>query len=103
MAQSICMNTWVGLRARLPLLFLNNNDPAFWTPFFGPHFLKVADPKKISGLPDKLNIKVQIDWAIGGFWVYVERISIGFKWDFLYLRLYFKCLSSPTQGCKHEF
>ena len=39
----------------------------------------------------------------GGFWVQVERRSIGFKWDFLYLRLYFKCLSSPTQGCHHEF
>ena len=29
-----------------------------------PDFLKVQDPKKISGRPDKLDIKVQIDWAI---------------------------------------
>ena len=28
-----------------------------------PDFLKVQDPKKISGQPDKLDIKVQIDWA----------------------------------------
>ena len=52
-----------------PLLFLNNNDPvflhpAFCTPYFGPDFLKVPDPKKISGRPDNLIIRVQIDWAI---------------------------------------
>ena len=35
--------------ARLPLLFLNNNDPGFCTPYFGPDFFKVPDPKKISG------------------------------------------------------
>ena len=29
-----------------------------------PDFLKVQDPKKISGWPDKLDIRVQIDWAI---------------------------------------
>ena len=28
-----------------------------------PDFLKVQDPKKISGRPDKLDIRVQIDWA----------------------------------------
>ena len=41
--------------ARLPILFLNNNDPVFWHPaFFGPDFFKVPDPKKISGQPDNL-------------------------------------------------
>ena len=30
----------------------------FWTLFF-----KVPDPKKISGRPDKLDIRVQIDWS----------------------------------------
>ena len=43
---------------RLPLLFLNNNNPvylqpAFFNPYFEP-FLKVPDPKKISGQPEKL-------------------------------------------------
>ena len=37
--------------ARLPFLFLNNNDhyflhPAFSDPYFGPDFLKVLDPNK---------------------------------------------------------
>ena len=45
-------------------LFLNNNDPDFCTLLFGkkPDFLKVQDPKKISGPPDKFDIRVQIDW-----------------------------------------
>ena len=38
---------------------MNNNDPVFCTllfsgPYFGLDFLKVADPKKISDRPDKL-------------------------------------------------
>jgi hypothetical protein len=41
----------------------NNNDPVFCTPYFGPDFLKVPDPKKISGRPDKLDNRVQIDWS----------------------------------------
>ena len=45
--------------ARLLLFFLNNNDPVFCSllfsgPYFGPDFLKLPDPKKISGRPDKL-------------------------------------------------
>ena len=40
------------------LLSLNNNYPVFLHPAFckkqGPDFLKVPDPKKISGRPDKL-------------------------------------------------
>ena len=40
------------------LLFLNNNDPVFCTLLFAksrvPDILKVPDPKKISGRPDKL-------------------------------------------------
>ena len=32
--------------ARLPILFLNKNDPVFWhSVFFGPDFFKVPDPK----------------------------------------------------------
>ena len=54
--------------ARLPLLFLNNNDPVFCTTLlFAIHildlFFKVPDPKKISGRPDKLEWWVQIDWV----------------------------------------
>ena len=30
---------------------------------YGPCFFKVPDPKKISGQPEKLDIRVQIDWA----------------------------------------
>ena len=29
----------------------------------GVYFFKVQDPKKISGGPDQLDIRVQIDWA----------------------------------------
>ena len=48
---------------RLPLLFLNNNVPVFcFLLFSGP------DPKKISGLPDKLEQWVQIDWASTSAW-----------------------------------
>ena len=40
------------------LLFLDNNDSVFLYPAFckkqGPQFLKVPDPKKISGWPDNL-------------------------------------------------
>ena len=40
------------------LLFLNNDDPVFCTLLFAkssvPDFLKVPDPKKVSGQPDKL-------------------------------------------------
>ena len=40
------------------LLLLNNNDPVFCTLLFAksrvPDILKVPDPKKISGRPDKL-------------------------------------------------
>ena len=43
--------------ARLPLHFLNNNDPGFCTPYFGP------DPKEISGPPHILDNRVQIDWS----------------------------------------
>ena len=49
------------------LLFLNNNDPVFCTLLFAksrvPDILKVPDPKKISGRPDKLEQWVQIDSA----------------------------------------
>ena len=48
-------------------LFLYNNDPVFLHPAFckkqGPNFLKVPDPKKISGQPDELEKWVQIDSA----------------------------------------
>ena len=37
--------------------------PCFLVKSRVPDFLKVQDPKKISGPPDKLNIRVQIDWA----------------------------------------
>ena len=37
--------------------------PCFLAKSRVPDFLKVPDPKKISGRPDKLNIRVQIDWA----------------------------------------
>ena len=37
--------------------------PCFLVKSRVPDFLKVQDPKKISGRPDKLNIRVQIDWA----------------------------------------
>ena len=40
-----------------------NNDPVFCTPYFGPDFFKVPDPRKISGRPDKLDNRVQIDWS----------------------------------------
>ena len=44
--------------ARLPLLFLSNNDPVFCTLLFATHILdlfsKIPDPKKISGRPDKI-------------------------------------------------
>ena len=39
--------------ARQHLLFMNNNDPAFFNQYFGP-FFKVPHPKKTSGRPDKL-------------------------------------------------
>ena len=31
-------------KVRLSLLFLNNNDPAFCTPYFGPSFFQVRKP-----------------------------------------------------------
>ena len=37
--------------------------PCFLAKSRVPDFFKVQDPKKISGRPDKLNIRVQIDWA----------------------------------------
>ena len=37
--------------------------PCFLVKSRVPDFLKVQDPKKISGPPEKLNIRVQIDWA----------------------------------------
>ena len=37
--------------------------PPFFTPYFGPFFNKVPDPKQISGQPDKLEQWDQIDWA----------------------------------------
>jgi hypothetical protein len=37
--------------------------PCFLAKSRVPDFLKVPDPKKISGRSDKLNIRVQIDWA----------------------------------------
>ena len=37
--------------------------PAFCTSYFGPNFFKVQDPKKLSGRPDILHTRVQIDWS----------------------------------------
>ena len=49
-------------------LFLYNNDPDFCTLLLGKKqgtwFFEVQDPKKILGWADKLDIRVQIDWAI---------------------------------------
>ena len=54
-----------GAKPAWPLLFLNNKKvqtlflhPVFFTPYFW-----VPDPKIISGRPDKLDIRVQIDWS----------------------------------------
>ena len=64
---------------------MNNNDPVFFCILLFaksrvPDFLKVADPKKISGRPDKLEQWVQIDWA---------RV-LDFIDKFLHLHTYFE-------------
>jgi hypothetical protein len=38
-------------------------DLIFCTSYFEPYIFKVLDPKKISGQPDELDIRVQIDWS----------------------------------------
>ena len=45
-----------------------------------PDFLKVQDPKKISGRPDKFDIRVQIDWVNVFLEIlYVFTLFAGFK------------------------
>ena len=56
--------------AAWPLLFLNNNDPDFYTllfsgPCFWLDFLKFTNPKNMSSRPDKLKKWAQINWTIG--------------------------------------
>ena len=42
-----------------------------------PEFLKFQDPKKILGRPDKLDIRVQIDWPVCSIF-YAIKISAAF-------------------------